>query len=199
MRTAALDRSPAETNPISSDQMEARSSVQIWSEQSPDWMRVDAVELRIVLALPTNHPKSWSSRPTQGRLWGVIGQKPPCLLAEPLVSDRVAVLRKNVSRTSGRSCDEQSSRSTAREARRLRSAARTCPRISTPADPPQREFCLARAFSPAGEKSAKLPDRRPRFAFHRQGREPLGKFRAGSGAPPSSSNPRLRLYISASA
>ena len=78
-------------------------------------------------------------------------QKPICLLAEPLVSDRVAVLHKNVLRTSGRSCDEQSSRSTAREARRLRSAGRTRQRISTPAGPPQREFCLARAFSAAGE------------------------------------------------
>ena len=31
-------------------------------------------------------------------------QKPSCLLAEPLVSDRVAVLHKNVLRASGRSC-----------------------------------------------------------------------------------------------
>src|ERR1035441_9035084 len=46
-------------------------------------------------------------------------QKPICLLAEPLVSDRVAVLHKNVLRTSGRGCGEQSSRSTGREARRL--------------------------------------------------------------------------------
>src|SRR5664280_3712728 len=78
-------------------------------------------------------------------------QKPICLLAEPLVSDRVAVQHKNVLRTSGRSCGEQSSRSTDREARRLRSADRTRRRISTPAGPPQREFCLALAFSPAGE------------------------------------------------
>ena len=63
----------------------------------------------------------------------------------------VAVLHKNVLRTSGRSCGEQSSRSTGRETRRLRSAGRTRRRISTPAGPPQREFCLALAFSPAGE------------------------------------------------
>jgi len=59
-------------------------------------------------------------------------QKPICLLAEPLVSDRVAVQHKNVLRTSRRSCGEQSSRSTGREARRLRSADRTRRRISTP-------------------------------------------------------------------
>src|ERR1017187_436987 len=38
-------------------------------------------------------------------------QKPICLLAEPLVSDRVAVQHKNVLCISGRSCGEQSSRS----------------------------------------------------------------------------------------
>src|SRR5271165_9683 len=53
--------------------------------------------------------------------------------------------------SSGRSCGEQSSRSTGREARCLRSADRTRRRVSTPAGPPQREFCLALAFSPAGE------------------------------------------------
>src|SRR5271165_1486749 len=78
-------------------------------------------------------------------------QKPICFLAEPLVSDRVAVQHKNVLRTCSRSCGEQSSRSTAQEARRLRSADRTRRRISTPAGPPQREFCLGLAFSPAGE------------------------------------------------
>ena len=107
---------------------------------------------------------TYSSKPVSGQSINLDGsvttsafmgsnrtQKPTCLLAEPLVSDRVAVLHKNVLRTSGRSCDEQSSRSTAREARRLRSAGRTRQRISTPAGPPQREFCLALAFSPVGE------------------------------------------------
>src|SRR5271169_3550471 len=78
-------------------------------------------------------------------------QKPTWLLAEPLVGDRVAVLHKNVSRTSGRTCGEQSSRYTGREARRLRSADRTRRRIRTPAGPPQREFCPVLAFSSAGE------------------------------------------------
>ena len=55
-------------------------------------------------------------------------QKPICLLAEPLVSDSVAVQHKIVLRTSGRSCGKQSSRSTGREARCLRSVGSNPPK-----------------------------------------------------------------------
>jgi hypothetical protein len=122
-------------------------------------------------------------------------QKPTCLLAEPLVSDRVAILHKNVLRTSGRGCDEQSSRSSARKPRRLGSAGRTRQRISTPAGPPSERILPGTRFPSSRRNSAKLPDRRARFAFQKQGREPLGKFGAGSGALPSSSNLRLHLHL----
>ena len=98
-----------------------------------------------------DHPGTGSVTVTRAFMGSNRTQKPTCLLAEPLVSDRVAVLHKNALHTSGRSCGEQSSRSTGREARRLRSADRTRRRISTPAGPPQRELCPALAFSLAGE------------------------------------------------
>src|ERR1022692_4322987 len=122
-------------------------------------------------------------------------QKPICLLAEPLVSDRVAVQHKNVLCTSGRSCGEQSSRTTGREARCLRSADRTRRRVSTPACPPQREFCLALAFSPAGETLPSYltdePSSRPKCSDA----NPSASSGHALGAPPSSSNPRFRLHL----
>ena len=55
----------------------------------------------------------WKSVNTRGFVGSNRTQKPICLLAEPLVSDRVAVQHKNVLRFSGQSRGEQSSRSTA--------------------------------------------------------------------------------------
>jgi len=85
--------------------------------------------------------------------WGVIARKSRFdLLAEPLVSDRVAVQhKKRNAQIAAEVAASSPPALPAWEARRLRSADRTHRRISTPASPPQREFCLALAFSPAGE------------------------------------------------
>ena len=85
-----------------------------------------------------------------GGVRGVIGPRRRFPSGRPVVSDRVAVQHKNTCALAAEVA-ASSLPTTGREGRRLRSADRTRRRISTPADPPLGEFCLALALSPAGE------------------------------------------------
>src|SRR5271157_3690060 len=121
-------------------------------------------------------------------------QKPTCLLAEPLVSDRFVVLHKKYYALAA---EVAASSLPAPQAGRLVAFAvrSNAPRNRHSIRSDSESILPGTRFLSSRRNSAKLPDRRAGFASQKQGRNPLASSGQALGTPPSSSNPRLRLHL----